>query len=144
MRELTKRRNRLAVLLWASMAPGQAVAHDHDHHYPGMEMTGHWMAPDKAAKRHNPVPATPASQARGKTLYQTHCATCHGERAEGDGPVGITLTPKPADLKTMTPHHSDLAWKIAQGRGVMPAWKSTLKPKQIWDVVNYLRQLGEN
>jgi mono/diheme cytochrome c family protein len=144
MHKSTTRKHGLAVFLWMAMGTGLAFAHENEHHH-GMDMTGHWMAPVKAANRHNPVPATAASQARGQALFQTHCAACHGERGEGDGPVAITLTPKPANLKTMANHHSDgdQAWKIAQGRGAMPGWKSTLKPKQIWDLVNYIRRSGD-
>jgi len=38
----------------------------------------HWMAPDKAAKRPNPVKADKASVARGKKLFEANCASCHG------------------------------------------------------------------
>lgn len=118
---------------------GQALAHGH----PGME--GHWMAPAKAAKQHNPLRATPASVTRGEALFQAHCAGCHGERGEGDGPAAITLNPKPSNLQAMSAEHSDgdLAWKIAHGRGAMPGWKNTLKPAQIWDLVNFIRRLGD-
>jgi len=141
MRKLTIRRNRLAVLLGMSIATGTALAHGH---HPGMDMTDHWTAPEKAAKQRNPVPATPASQARGEALFQTHCAACHGEHGEGDGPAGANLSPKPANLKTMAAHHSDgdLAWKIAHGRDAMPGWKGSLKPKHIWDLVNHIRRLA--
>ena len=147
MHNLTIRTTMLAALLGTATGTGPAFAHEHEHeHHPGMDMTGHWMAPAKAANKHNPVPATPESQARGEALFQTHCAACHGGRGEGDGPAGLTLNPKPADLKAMSAHHSDgdLAWKIAHGRGAMPGWKATLKPRQIWDLVNYLRRLGDS
>jgi mono/diheme cytochrome c family protein len=77
-------------------------------------------------------------------LYEAHCLACHGAGGEGDGPGGAGLSPAPANLKAMSAHHSDgdLAWKIAEGRGPMPAWKAVLKSKQIWDVVNYLRALA--
>lgn len=101
------------------------------------------MAPAKEARRRNPVRADQASRQRGQTLYQNHCAACHGATGQGDGAAGLALTPGPANLKDMVPHHSDgdLAWKIAKGRGAMPSWKATLKSRQIWDLVNYLRQL---
>lgn len=140
MRKLATRNKALASLvLAAAMGSGQAIAHGHH----GMAMAGHWMAPAKAAKRRNPVPATPVSLARGEALFQAHCAACHGKHGEGDGPAGAALNPPPADLKAMSAHHSDgdLAWKTAHGRGAMPAWKGILKPKQIWDLVNHMRWL---
>lgn len=104
---------------------------------------GHWMAPPAMARRANPVKATPASIARGKKIYAANCASCHGEKGAGDGPAGKTLNPKPANLAAMAPQHlpGDLAWKIENGRGPMPAWKGTLKQNQIWDVVNFLQAL---
>jgi len=122
----------------------EGMHHDHPHHH-GM-MAGHWMAPAKEAKRRNPVKPDKTSLARGKKLYPAHCASCHGEGGEGNGPAAEYLQPKPANLKEMAPQHADgdLAWKIAQGRGAMPAWKGTLKPQQIWDLVNYIKRLGHS
>lgn len=35
---------------------------------------------------------------RGKTLYAFHCASCHGVKGDGKGPVAQYLFPKPRDL----------------------------------------------
>jgi mono/diheme cytochrome c family protein len=45
----------------------------------------------------------------------------------------------------MAGQHSDgdFAWKIANGRGPMPAWKSVLQENQIWDLVNFIQTLGD-
>ncbi len=104
----------------------------------------HWRAPKAAAERPDPVPADRASLARGRKLFQTNCAVCHGASGQGDGPAAAGLTPKPADLRVMAGEHpaGDLAWKIANGRAPMPAWKGTLSEAQIWDVVNYLKNLN--
>lgn len=118
--------------------------HAHGIHTEGMDMSEHWMAPEREAKRRNPARPTRASLRRGETLYRRHCALCHGPEGAGDGPAGAALTPKPANLQAMVGHHGDgdLAWKIAEGRGAMPAWKSRLQPRQIWDLVNYLKRLS--
>ena len=110
----------------------------------GADMDGHWMAPPAAAQRKNPVRADKASIARGKKIFAANCASCHGANGKGDGPAGKTLKPKPSDLAAMAPQHppGDLAWKIENGRGAMPAWKGTLQPNQIWDVVNFLQALA--
>ena len=39
--------------------------------------------------------------ARGATLYRIHCASCHGSKGTGDGPVASALRTKPADLTTL-------------------------------------------
>lgn len=107
-------------------------------------MQEHWTAPPEMAKRDNPVPADTASLARGKQVYDTNCASCHGTAGKGDGPAAQALNPKPADLAVMAPQHppGDLAWKVETGRGAMPPWKGVLTQNQIWDVVNYVRGFG--
>lgn len=120
-------------------------------HHAGMEMRHeeqagmpeHWMAPEEAAKRPNPVPGDRVSLERGGKLYQTHCAACHGPKGRGDGPVGAALKPKPANLAEMAGRHpdGDFAWKIENGRGVMPAWKGTVSETRIWDIVNFIQSL---
>ncbi len=106
--------------------------------------SGHWMAPEDAAKRPNPVPANNASRARGKKLFAANCASCHGAKGIGDGPAGAALNPKPADLTAMAGQHpdGDFAWKIANGRGTMPAWNGRLSEKNIWDLVNFIQSLA--
>jgi len=44
------------------------------------------------------IPADVPSLARGRELYQTTCATCHGTTGHGDGPQAAALTPRPANL----------------------------------------------
>lgn len=40
--------------------------------------------------------------ATGATLYQKHCATCHGVEATGQGPMAGVLLIKPANLGTLS------------------------------------------
>ncbi len=35
-----------------------------------------------------------ADMEKGKTLYSQRCATCHGEKGAGDGPIGASLPPE--------------------------------------------------
>lgn len=63
-----------------------------------------------------PAKATPAALERGRTLYKTTCAACHGESGKGDGPGAGVLKPPPRD-------HTDRAYM------------STLSDKEIGDVI---------
>ena len=128
------------VLSTSALANGDSGHHKKAHDHKGA--AAHWMAPQKAARRPNPVAATTASVQRGAKLYSQYCVSCHGSKGRGDGPAAAALNPRPSDLVTMAPRHPDggLAWKIAEGRGAMPPWKGTLSENQIWDVVNYLKK----
>ena len=45
-----------------------------------------------------PAPTRPAPEHDGSSLYQTHCAVCHGKDARGDGAWADLLAYRPADL----------------------------------------------
>lgn len=47
---------------------------------------------------------TDEARAEAKQLFASRCATCHGERGEGDGPGAANLDPKPRN-------YHDKAWQ---------------------------------
>ena len=94
----------------------------------------------------DPVPPDERSLAMGRDVYTTNCETCHGETGRGDGPAGLRLVPRPADLHIhMAPGvHTDgeLFYWVSYGVSgtAMPAWKDRgLTDEQIWSVINYAR-----
>lgn len=103
----------------------------------------HKLITQSEAERINPIKKEPESIARGRKLYVKSCANCHGNSANGNGPAAKKLQSKPTNLREMAGHHSDgeLAWKILNSRGAMPAWKNMLGTNQIWDLVNYIQSL---
>jgi copper transport protein len=96
----------------------------------------------------NPIPPNAISVAAGKAIYQEKCVPCHGESGKGDGPVGLTLNPRPADL---TQHavpgvHTDgqlFEW-ITNGfpGSVMPPFRQALSDDDRWNIVNFIRTLA--
>jgi mono/diheme cytochrome c family protein len=131
---------------------GEADEHDEgdehaaDEHADGGDMSAMHGVPAEAAAVDNPVPASAESIAAGAVLYTQSCAVCHGDEGRGDGPGGVALDPKPADL---TAEHvqanSDGALFYIVSHGVegtaMPGWDEQLSEEQRWRVVNYLRTL---
>lgn len=48
------------------------------------------------------TPALADDPETGAALFQTHCATCHGAEAKGDGPLGAMLTIAPPNLTALS------------------------------------------
>jgi copper transport protein len=96
----------------------------------------------------NPVTPTTSSIQAGQALYQANCLACHGPLGRGDGPIGLTLNPRPADL---TQHavpgvHTDgqlFLW-ISNGypNSVMPGFSDKLSETDRWNLVNFIRTLA--
>lgn len=98
-----------------------------------------------AAFATNPIRSSPESIARGRELFRKNCESCHGQEGQGDGPAASFLRKRPQDLTTLapTPYFPDgvVAYRIANGKDVMPAWKGVLTEREIWDLINYIRSL---
>lgn len=97
-----------------------------------------------------PFAAAASGDQNGKDLFLQHCAACHGEDGDGNGPAGATLSPPPANLAhaLQTDLVSDeyLMWTIREGgRNVhtgMPSFESTgqINEAEAKAIVRYLWQ----
>ncbi len=120
-------------------------------------------APSAAPAATAPAPAAPAAPAvpaaaitpdaaKGAALYAANCASCHGLRGDGDGPVGAALDPKPvkhsdgAYMNALTNTH---LFKVIKEGGpsvgksaMMAPWGGVLSDAQIWDVVAFVHSLA--
>lgn len=81
-----------------------------------------------------------------KTAKPLACKMCHGEKGDGMGKLGKALKPNPRNF-TCSDTMQDVSagqmfWIIKNGSpGTgMAAHKKTLKDKQIWDIVKYIRE----
>jgi len=104
-----------------------------------------WPVPEKNAKLANPVKSDKESIAAGKSIWNMHCASCHGKTGLGDGSKAAQLKTQPQDLTKGAPQtQSDgsLFYKISEGREDMPSFKKKIPDAEdIWNVVNYMRTL---
>ncbi len=105
-----------------------------------------WKAPAWADTLKNPY-ADRVEEAikAGAKIFQQQCAVCHGNKGRGDGPAGMALNPRPADLtskEVQAQSDGALFWKISEGRGAMPAFKAILSEAERWQVVTYMRSLA--
>lgn len=83
-------------------------------------------------------PAGAADIAKGKTLYNAHCAMCHGV----DGTPVMPGTPNFRRLETLMRPDMMLLMPIRNGKGIMPGYFGILRDQEILDVVAYLRTLS--
>ena len=99
--------------------------------------------PSAAPELVNPVEATGESLARGRDLYGTKCAKCHGAGGDGTGPSvqGIDSDPRKLWVWGSTGDAADgyLFSTISDGRLDMPPWGLVLSENERWDLVNYIK-----
>jgi len=98
---------------------------------------------DETADLPNPVPVTRASLERGRVIFESRCAPCHGRDGHGKGPVS-RLFPQPADLvyPKVKARTDGFIWgTITFGGDAMPSAREGLVARERWDVVNHVRAL---
>lgn len=104
-----------------------------------------WPVPDAAKNKKNPVAADAQTLATGKTLWNTHCKSCHGAKGLGDGSKAAQLKTEPGDFSkpvVQTQTDGSLFYKLSEGRDDMPAFKKKIADEDDrWSLVNFIRTL---
>lgn len=104
-----------------------------------------WPVPDNYKNMKNPVASDATSIADGKTLYATHCKSCHGAKGLGDGNKAAQLKTEPGDFSTadfQAQTDGALFYKTSEGRDDMPNFKKKIPDAdERWSIVNYMRTL---
>jgi mono/diheme cytochrome c family protein len=82
-------------------------------------------------------------EAKGDTLYQNFCATCHGPAGAGDGPVGRRMGALPLTSPRARAYTDGYIYSIIRyGRGLMPRYgDKVFDPMDRWAIVNHVRKL---
>ncbi len=94
-----------------------------------------------------------AGDLRGQAVYRLHCAACHGQQGDGNGPAAVWLYPKPRNfsaglfkikstLAAALPTDDDLFRSVTRGLpgSAMPSF-SYLTDTDRRDVVEYVKHL---
>jgi cytochrome c6 len=77
----------------------------------------------------------------GKTLYETKCALCHGKNgvAKPAGKGSRNFDDPAFQAASST---ADIVKVTSEGKGKMPAYRSTLTPAQIQSIAAHIKTLG--
>ncbi len=102
----------------------------------------------------NPIAPTAESIAAGKRVYDTMCASCHGNKAQGAVKAGTAISiieesgrRQPSDLTDAQWDHgsgdADIYTVIKKGipSTMMPGWDGAMSDNDTWNIINYLRSL---
>ena len=104
----------------------------------------------KTAEKTMDIVINAATIAKGKSIYQLSCASCHGSMGKGDGPAAIALNPKPRDhtngayMDKLSNAHLFYVIRnggVAYGYPTMPA-QPNLSEEEIKEVVAFVRSLS--
>jgi mono/diheme cytochrome c family protein len=89
------------------------------------------------------VAASASGNDPGQSTFEVHCATCHAPNGSGDTVVGKSM--KIPDLRSpavQSQPDTQLADVIANGKGLMPGFKSSLSKDEIDALVKHVHQLA--
>ena len=96
----------------------------------------------------NPLPITDAGLAEGKELYNTFCATCHGEKADGNGYLvrddGGVYPVSPANFlldEHVKASNGRYYHAIMHGKNLMGGYSDKISHDERWNVIHYIRSL---
>ena len=113
------------------------------------------VSTQEATNLTNPVASTPESIAAGKKAYDTNCAACHGNMAQGAVKAGATISIIEEQRGKQPPDLTDAQWDHGSTdgeiyavikRGVPPTmmagFDGRISDNEIWSIVNYIRTLA--
>ena len=97
----------------------------------------------------NPIPPTEESVSAGRVVYARYCRACHGRGGKGDGgaaPPGAQPSNLVDDEWDYGETDAEIFKTILEGVPpdmVMAPWEGRISDEDIWNVVNYMRDLAE-
>lgn len=104
-----------------------------------------WPVPAAAKAKKNPVASDAESIKAGKTLWNTHCKSCHGAKGLGDGTKAAQLKTEPGDFSKPGFHaqtDGEMFYRLSEGRDDMPSFKKKIADEEDrWNLVNFMRTL---
>ncbi len=89
--------------------------------------------------------AAPSAKAAdtGESLFNANCAVCHGQDGHGTATGKALNAPDLSSAAVQKLTNAQITEQIADGKGNMPPFKSTLDAGQIKLLVTYVRTFGK-
>jgi mono/diheme cytochrome c family protein len=103
-----------------------------------------WVVPEDRKGRLSTFQFDDNTRKAGEKLFTVNCMSCHGTPGKGNF---LKLVPPPGDPATDKIQHNtdgEIFFKISEGRGQMPSFKSVLSTTDIWNVISYLRSFNSS
>ena len=95
----------------------------------------------------NQIRSHPKVIEKGKVLYGTFCAVCHGLNGKGEGTLSNAyVAPVPDITRAEMRSRADGFYflKITKGGPMMPSYGHAIDPEERWQIIHYLRTLQKN
>ena len=96
----------------------------------------------------NPYHITEAALANGKEMYNIFCATCHGDKGDGNGYLvrddGGVYPAQPANLineEFTAASNGRFYHALMYGKNVMGGYSDKISYEERWNVIHYIRSL---
>ena len=103
-----------------------------------------WKAPAWTDTLYNPYHVEPLTLPQAQEIYLLYCARCHGDQGQGYALEHTNQqVPDFKDDGVVKQSDGALYWKIREGKGIMPSFKSKLSDEQHWQLVEYIRDLSK-
>lgn len=109
----------------------------------GQKIGGPWNIPAEYKNKKNPYKGDASLDKLGRTVYNRHCRSCHGNTGLGDGPMAKNLKTFPGDFSSdafQKYTDGEFYYMSIIGRDEMPNFESLIPDEEErWAVVNYIR-----
>ena len=102
-----------------------------------------WIVPEDRKGRLSTFPFDENTRAAGQKLYNLNCMSCHGIPGKSNY---LNLVPPPGDPATekiQKNNDGELFFKVTNGRGQMPSFRSALTSDEVWNIISYLRSFNK-
>jgi len=108
-----------------------------------------WLIPAGGKDEKSPLSSVAEAVTRGKAIYASNCARCHGPEGKGNGPDADYAADLTDELRAELNTEGVLFYKVWNGHAIqlrtqvddMPAFQGKLSKDEVWAVVEYLKVL---